>query len=285
MRNAPKESLEEPGNQLDANVRELLLNDQEAFNLFFEEAKRRGVRLSLGVPPSTNPSGNAGANLGRGAVITDLGEKNGASEPIRAVVRSERGDSDSFRTGQPTDEILRKLRWNAQDAGTANNLANLLERIKELGIEDPNSYLSLRDAAQKSGVAERTLRRYIADGQLETEKVKGPRGWEHRVYVPALFAVLQQKAGAFERAHSNPLEDMSREVGTLCRAIVEQQALAEGRTNRLLDEMRNQIRVMDDLRNEQREARHEMLVLQDSIVKFMSRPPKKSLFERIFHRE
>lgn len=261
---------------MDTNVRDLLMTDQEAFHLFFEEAKRKGVRLSLGT--------SAKPRLMANSTKTQNTEKTDSSNPIRAVVRTSRPTQESAPAD--VEEILRKLRWNANDAGTSRNLSALLERIKELGIENPDSFLSLRDAAQKSGVAERTLRRYIADGQLETEKVKGARGWEHRVYVPALFAVLQQKAGAFERAHSNPLEEMGREVATLCRTIVEQQALADARTNRLLDEMRNQMRAMDELRNEQREARREMAKLQDTVVKVLSRPPeKKGFFEKLFSRD
>jgi hypothetical protein len=264
--------------RLETNVRELLLHNKEAFNLFFEEAKRKGVKLSLEDPSS----GRTTMDTMR---VQDTKKDSSSKDetlPIRAVIYTDAKAEEATEEGVH-EQIIAKLRWNAHETGTARNLANLLARISELGIEDPNSYLSLRDAAQKSGVAERTLRRYIADGQLETEKVKGPRGWEHRVYVPALFSVLQQKAGAFERAHSNPLEEMGREMATLCRTIVEQQTLAERRTNRLLDEIRNQNRVMDELRIEQKEARGQMLAIQDQMVKFLSRPPKKSFFQKLFN--
>lgn len=202
----------------------------------------------------------------------------------RAVSRAviEVGVREPGSGSETHSEILRKLRWSSQESSTSRNLTTLLDRIREMGIEDPDTYLSLRDAAQKSGVAERTLRRYIADGQLETEKVKGPRGWEHRVYVPALFSVLQEKAGAFERARSNPLEEMGRELAGLCRTIVEQQTLAERRTNRLLDEIRNQSRVIDELRSEQRDARAQMHSLQDQMIKALMPPPKPSLLDRLF---
>jgi DNA-binding transcriptional MerR regulator len=275
MRTTQTSSTAEDMAQLDTDARDLLMHDEEAFHLFFEEAKRKGVRLSLGAPPKPLSMANE--------IKTRPTDRAAATVPTRAVIVTSRKSSEAEHADSSSaEEVLRKLRWSGNDAGTVRNLSALLDRIKELGIENPDSYLSLRDAAQKSGVAERTLRRYIADGQLETEKVKGARGWEHRVYVPALFAVLQQKAGAFERAHSNPLDEIGREVSSLCRVILEQQTLADARTNRLLDEMRNQIRVMDELRNEQREARKEMAILQDQVVKFMTRPPKRSWFEMFF---
>ena len=264
------------------------MGNPEAFHLFVEEAKRKGVRLSIEEPQMRTPLKNADPTNAAESTATDLSSK-AANVITRAVARIE-GRADSSGIGTDGElvsqaEIIRKLRWNAEESNTSRNLSTLLARIKELGIEDPNSYLSLRDAAQKSGVAERTLRRYIADGQLETEKVKGPRGWEHRVYVPALFSVLQEKAGAFERAHSNPLDEMGRELATLCRAIVEQQTLAERRTNRLLDEIRNQSRVMDELREEQRETRLQMFALQDQMIQVLLPHPKKSFFQKLFSKE
>jgi len=204
--------------------------------------------------------------------------------PSRAVVESPppRQEHHSEPVAECGASIVRNLGWSANDPNTSKKLKLLLDRISEAGISDPDSHLSLKEAAQKSGVAERTLRRYIADGHLSTEKTKGPRGWEHRVYVPLLFSILQEKSGAFERARTNPMEEMGREIAALCRMIVEQQTVADRRTDRLLDEIRNQSRVIDELRAEQRDARGQMHSLQEQMIKALMPRQKASLWKRIF---
>lgn len=181
-----------------------------------------------------------------------------------------------------TGNILRVLGWNPTDPTTKKRLQSLLDRIEEAGIEDPDSYLPLKDAATKAGVAERTIRRYIADGNLETEKIKGPRGWEHRVYVPTLFTLLQEKTGAFERARSSPIEEMAREMASLCRMIVEQQSRADARTSKLLEEIRGQSRTIDELRAEQRDARAQMHALQDQMIRALMPRQRPPLWKRLF---
>jgi hypothetical protein len=96
--------------------------------------------------------------------------------------------------------------------------------------------------------------------------------------------VLQERSGAFERARSSPIEEMGREIASLCRVIVEQQALADRRTDRLLDELRQQSRVIDELRAEQRDSRAQMHGLQDQMIKALMPRPKPSVWNRIFDR-
>jgi DNA-binding transcriptional MerR regulator len=189
----------------------------------------------------------------------------------------------SHRTPAVEEKILKKLGWSSNDAAAMDRVDVLIERIRAAGISDPHSFISLKEACERTDIAERTLRRYIAEGLLPTEKVRGPRGPEHRVYVPRLFLVLLERSAAFERARSSPLEDMSREIAALCRAIVDQQSEADRRVDRLLDEMRNQGRMIDDLRAEQRDARAQMHTLQEHMIKALLPPERpKPFLRRLF---
>ena len=179
------------------------------------------------------------------------------------------------------DRILRKLGW-ADDATSRKKLSQLLDRMEEAGVEDPEVSFTVKDAADRSGVAERTLRRYIAEGRLPTERVKGSRGIEHRIYAPWLFTLVHERTNVLEQARSNPVESMGREIASLCRVIVDQQALADRRTDRLLDEIRHQSRVIDELRAEQRDARAQMHSIQDQMIKALMPRPKSSIWDRVF---
>jgi len=204
-----------------------------------------------------------------------LGEQPDADSTIaigRAVIETSHGPSN----------IIRNLGWDPDDPSTRKRLRSLLDRIDEAGIDEPDCHLPLKDAVNRAGIAERTIRRYIADGNLETEKVKGPRGWEHRVYIPTLFSLLQEKSGAYERTRSSPIEEMAREMASLCRMIVEQQARADTRTGKLLEEIRNQGRVIDDLRAEQRDARAQMHALQDQMIRALMPRQKPPFWKRLF---
>lgn len=181
----------------------------------------------------------------------------------------------------PRDRILRKLGW-ADDAASRKKLSQLLDRMEEAGVEDPEVSYTVKDAADRSGVAERTLRRYIAEGRLPTEKVKGSRGIEHRIYAPWLFTLVHERTTVLDQARSNPVESMGREIASLCRVIVDQQALADRRTDRLLDEIRHQSRVIDELRAEQRDARAQMHTLQEQMIKALMPRQKSSIWERVF---
>ena len=224
-----------------------------------EILKQEGLNSRNG---SSNGQPNAGSNLA----------------PARAIVEIETEE----HSRPHSSNILRTLGWDTTDPASRKRLRNLLERIDEAGIDEPDSFLPLKEAAQRAGIAERTVRRYIADGNLETEKVKGPRGWEHRVYVPLLFSLLQEKSGAFERARSSPVEEMAREMAGLCRMIVDQQARADQRTTHLLEELRNQSRVIDELRAEQRDSRAQVHCLQDQMIRALMPRQKPPFWKRIF---
>ena len=64
---------------------------------------------------------------------------------------------------------LRALGDVLQTIGASlDQIADLLERVDELGIQSP---LTLRETAKALRINERTVRRYIADGKLDAFKV------------------------------------------------------------------------------------------------------------------
>ncbi|HWD37289.1 MAG TPA: hypothetical protein VG944_00440 [Fimbriimonas sp.] len=283
------------GEQSGTDLGDLLLKDEEIFQLFVEECLKQGVSLPSEedfVALLTKNQDGVGARSGQAdlsamvQVALDMVKyREGKVEaPQRAAVSPSVSPRTESKIEAPTgveERILGKLGWQPNSPESSKNLKRLLDKMTEAGITDPDSYLSLRDAAQTCEIAERTLRRYIADGALPTEKVKGPRGWEHRVYVPSLFLVLQEKAGAIERARSSPMEDMGREIAALCRVIVEQQTISDRRTDKLLDEIRNQSRVIDELRAEQRDARAQMHGIQEQMIRALMPRQKPSFWQRI----
>lgn len=206
----------------------------------------------------------------------------------RAVVHVVDADVESVvpepvhSTHKVRDDIALKLRLNSSDSSDHNRLDALIDRLKEAGIPQPHVYLSIREAVNKAQISERTVRRYISDGALITEKVKGTRGWEHRVYAPALFLLLDERSGVFEKARSSPMEDMGREIASLCRVIVEQQSIADRRTDKLLEEIQRQSRTIDELRAEQRDARAQMHNLQEQMIRALMPRKKPSIWERLF---
>jgi DNA-binding transcriptional MerR regulator len=290
----------------------ILLDDEELYDLFVDEAIRQGVRLEsedefMGLLSQIQAKGpNHDSQMMVRVAVDMVREREGTPRrapvplidktaikpPVDGVHGAANVEAPANRAAAVEvpvnrgvaleEKIIKKLGWNPEDPATEGRLDMLLERIRAAGIADPNSFLGLREACERTGIAERTLRRYVAEGLLPTEKVKGPRGPEHRVYVPRLFLVMLERSAAFERARSSPLEDMSREIAGLCRAIVEQQAIADRRTDRLLEEIRGQSRVIDELRAEQRDARAQIHVIQEQMIKALLPPARKSFLRRMF---
>lgn len=288
---------------------DLLLDDEEMYELFVDEAIRQGVRLEsedefmalMSHIQSKSPqhdsqmmvrvavemvrereSGQSGVRVPEPVIEkkTLSDELEPVSKPVRKEILPE---PVSGKAAAMEEKIAKKLGWSLQDPATESRLETLIERIRSAGISDPHTFLSLREACDATGIAERTLRRYIAEGLLSTEKVRGPRGPEHRIYAPRLFLVYLERSAAFERARSSPLEEMSKEIAQLCRAIVDQQAHADKRVDRLLEEMKRQGELIDELRAEQRDSRAQLFTLQENMIKALLPPPKKSLAARLFH--
>lgn len=91
-----------------------------------------------------------------------------------------------------------------------------------------------------TGVAERTIRRYIADGTLPTTTVKGARGSEHRIKPTDLYRVLSERSGAIERANSSPMQDMAASIDTM-RQTIERLEAEQRDTRHQLHQMHEQL--------------------------------------------
>ncbi len=62
-----------------------------------------------------------------------------------------------------------------------------MERCSEPELSDEETqYLSVREAAERYGVPQRTLDRRIRNGEIDAHKERGVHGWEWRVSVAAL---------------------------------------------------------------------------------------------------
>ena len=117
--------------------------------------------------------------------------------------------------------------------------------LNEHGL-DGMEMLTVREAT-RSGVAERTIRRYIADGVLATTLVQGARAKEHRIKPKDLYNVISARSGAIERAKASPVEDMAAEIAALRQVI-------------------------EELRHEQRDARHQIHQLHEQLVRALPAP-------------
>ncbi len=274
-----------------------MLDDEDVFDLLVEVAIAKGVHFDNEEEfMSLIEEVKAGASAQKGkpdlsALVDEamdkLATKPGAQDHhIKAVVNLDDGPTPTPETSdlpaKLREKIATKLGLDGKDEVGLTKVDAVIARLLESGIQRPNSYLSIREAVEKAQVSERTVRRYISDGVLLTEKVKGARGWEHRVYAPALFILLDERSGVFERARTSPIEDMGREIASLCRVIVEQQSIADRRTDKLLEEIQRQSRTIDELRAEQRDARAQMHNLQEQMIRALMPRKKPSIWERLF---
>jgi predicted site-specific integrase-resolvase len=143
--------------------------------------------------------------------------------------------------------------------------------------------VSVRDAT-RTGIAERTIRRYIADGILPTTTVRGRRGAEHRIRLDDLYRVHGERSGAIERVHGSPVADLADQVAALRQQLDAQQAAAAVDAERLRQTVEDQTRTIEALQAEQRDARHQMHQMHDQLVRALMPPQKAGFWRRLFKR-
>lgn len=165
------------------------------------------------------------------------------------------------------------------------------------------SRVTVREAVKLTSVAERTFRRYIAEGILPTEAIQGNRGKEHRIPLPSLFLALERRKPAFERSASSPVADMARQMEALQHAYEAERETLRAQLIADRDKMQNlltqqlkegqrvqtafmeaialQTKTIDELRAEVRDSRAQVGQLQEQMVRALMPPKKPTLWERI----
>jgi DNA-binding transcriptional MerR regulator len=172
---------------------------------------------------------------------------------------------------------------------------NYLDWLERHGFRAEEETVTIRRAVEGVKVSERTLRRYVADGVLPTETVKGSRGSEHRIYLPDLFMVLDGRRDAFERSASSPVSDVARQMEALknqhererrelLERIESQRRQDAEKDKAFLDAIDRQTRMIDELRAELRDSRAQMHQMQEQVVKALMPPKKPTLLERLMRK-
>jgi hypothetical protein len=155
--------------------------------------------------------------------------------------------------------------------------------LKRHGYDADAESVSVRDAT-RTGIAERTLRRYIADGILPTTTVRGRRGAEHRIRLDDLYRVHGERSGAIERVHGSPVAELAEQVATLrmhLEVISRRDSLDAERLRQTIEE---QTRTIEALQAEQRDARHQLHQMHEQLVRALMPPQKAGFWRRLFKR-
>jgi uncharacterized coiled-coil protein SlyX len=168
-------------------------------------------------------------------------------------------------------------------------------------IKHADRFLSVRKAAKVGDVAERTVRRWIADGVLPTLEIVGPRGMEHRIFIPTLYRVMQQRAGALARPTS-PMDGMQQavlEMREQNRRVVDEVAKESETLRSVADELKAKLdadaKVASALRdiiekqqetiqrmaNEMHDMRGQMHDMHEQVLKALPAPTPDPWWRRI----
>lgn len=133
--------------------------------------------------------------------------------------------------------------------------------------------LTVAEAAILAGVSVRTVRRYISDGLLTPETVRGRSGDEHRLRREEVLRVRSSRKEAIEVARTSPTGKMAEELEALRRVIETQTGMIE-----------EQRRTIGDLQAEQKDTRHQLHQLHETLLALPMRTqePRPSLWRRIF---